>query len=83
MFEEIKTRPCIIEWIGESHILFHGSGFLPIAVFGDGVAYLTVHSTFDAAKAELVKWLDEMNTWLDWLHKEDLEHYSETQEGEE
>ena len=82
MFEEIKTRPCIIEWIGDSHILWHTTGFLPIAVIGDGVAYLSVHNTYDAAKAELVEWLADLNHWEEWLKENDIANYGEIESGE-
>jgi hypothetical protein len=64
MFEEIKIRPCIIEWIGDSHILFNGCGFLPIVVTDSEVWPLKVHTSYEAAKTELLQWLEDLEDCL-------------------
>ena len=81
MFEEIKTRPCIIEWIGDSHILWQYAGFIAVAVVDDGVAYLGPYSTYDVAKVELVEWLSDLKHWEEWLKEDDIANYGEI-EGE-
>lgn len=63
MFEDITTRPCIIEWVGNSHILFQNGGFLPVAVLSyEDIQPLDVYSTLDKAKEALLEHL----AWAEW-----------------
>jgi hypothetical protein len=61
MFEDLQVRPCIIDWVGNSPILFVSSGFLALAQISDDTEdypdQLDIVSTFDEAKANLVKYL--------------------------